>query len=148
MTRPPSRGWCFNPTHCFLKPEKAGRTDKRGGEEEKRKGGWGEGRSAGSTAISGECPATTLVSTRDHLLQEARTLVASSNNSSCPALGVFCYSPLIPVSTFPRATLLLDNPISKMQTLRLEKVTLVHDAQLDHPSSQAPPLKTPPTFCP
>lgn len=37
--------------------------------------------------MHGECPAATLVSTRGHLLQEARTLVASSNNkSSCPVL--------------------------------------------------------------
>lgn len=40
------------------------------------------------------------------------------------SLGV-CYSTLIPVSTFPRTMLIPDNPISKMQTLRLEEVTLV-----------------------
>lgn len=55
------------------------------------------GQRAGSTAISGECPATTLVSTGGHLLQEARTLVASSNNSSCLIL---CKCLLDPMHAF------------------------------------------------
>lgn len=58
-----------------------------------------------------------------------------------------CYSPLMPLSTFPRTKLITDNPISQMQKLRLKAVT--HEAQSVEPQapkhrrSKLHPLLTP-----